>query len=311
MSRLARIATAHGLMHDVDFTIDDGSGDSKDLWWRYRNYPYLKEAIAIGLFMTGKSGKGMEQLTDVLDEYVSFGILSKLIPLNGPFDEGKNYGYKVSEGLYDVATSGALPVPWRQFATRMVDPVMRRSRKIESLGYEAGPLDAIKLNTPGLSKTVPSGGRRQRAAFAPFSAKDWFKEQTRIIPKLGTPAADKIAEMQHWRQQAAKLDMSPEDQREFFRLAGLPVEKMNMTGSSISPSVRKIQRLQALGVGNESFGAVQRVDKRTGKTITSLTIPDPASVGYQPRGLQALRFFGGVNLMAVPRRKIARDEEVD
>jgi RNA polymerase sigma factor (sigma-70 family) len=311
ISRLARIIFAHGAMRDVDFTLDDGSGESKDLWWRYRNYPYLKEAIMLGLFMVGKTGKGFEQLTDLSGEYVSMGILSKLSPwAMSSFDEGKSYPYRLGEGAYDLATAGIVPPPWRQLATRMVDPVTRRTRKVESLGYEAGPLDAIRVNTPGLSKTVPSTGTRKQSAFAPFSAEQWFKTESNFIKKTGFSPEDKSAAIDALRKQAVKLSMTPQEQVEFFRAAGLPVEKMNMRETSMTPSAQNIRTLASLGVGRESFGVTERTNRKTGTKTTMLSIPDPASVGYQPRGLQALRFFGGVNLMAVPRQTIYRDEDL-
>jgi hypothetical protein len=192
----------------------------------------------------------------------------------------------------------------------MVDPVTRRTRKVESLGYEAGPLDAIRVNTPGLSKTVPSTGTRKQSAFAPFSAEQWFKTESNFIKKTGFSPEDKSAAIDALRKQAVKLSMTPQEQVEFFRAAGLPVEKMNMRETSMTPSAQNIRTLASLGVGRESFGVTERTNRKTGTKTTMLSIPDPASVGYQPRGLQALRFFGGVNLMAVPRQTIYRDEDL-
>lgn len=309
LSRLMRIVWAHGLMNDVDFTWDDGSGEPKDLYWRYRNYPYLKEAIAIGLFLTGKAGNGQDQLTDLMGEYVSFGILASFWPAAmTPFDQGKTWGYRATEGLYDFTTSGIMPSPWRQFITRMVDPVTRRTRKSEALGYEAGPIDAIRVNTPFLSKTVPSTGTRTPSAFAPFSAEQWFKTREAAIKKEGTPAADKKANIEALRRQAQKLNMPVQEQVEIFRAEGLPVAKINMKATSDIPAAQKIRTLRDLGVGPESFGVSERKTKSGGK-VPTLSIPDPATVGYQPRGLQALGFFSGANMMLSPRQTIYRDEE--
>lgn len=306
LSRLARIIFAHGLMRDAEFTLDDGSGESKDLWWRYRNYPYLKEGIAMGLLLAGKTDKALEQFADISEEYVSLGMLAKIVGLSS-FDKDKPVGFRLGEVAYDVGTAGVLPTPWRQFATRMVDPVMRRTREAEPLGYAAGPLDAIRANTPFLSRAVPTTGQLSRNAFAPFSAEKWFSKEKQAVERSDMPADEKRATIESLRQQATKLNMTPAQQADFMRLAGLPVEQFNMRGTSTVPVVANLERLRSMGVGQEAYAVIETVDK-LGRTSTQLVAPKASNIGYQPRGLQALRFFGGVNLMAVPRgrRELAK-----
>ncbi len=303
LSRLARIIFAHGLMSDVEFTLDDGSGEAKDLWWRYRNYPYLKEGIAMGLLMTGKTDEAMQQLSDISGEYVSLGMLAKVVGMSS-FDKDKPVGFRLGEVVYDVGTAGVLPPPWRQFATRMADPVFRRSTPMEAIGYSAGPLDAIKANTPFLSRTVPSAGisMRNRVAFAPFSAESWFRKESQTVMRSDLPAEQKQATVDALRQQAAKMNMSPQQQADFMRLAGLPVDRFNMQTTSSVPIISNLERLRSMGIGPESLSVIETKDKNN-RTSTMLVGPKASMVGYQPRGLQALRFFGGVNLMAVPRGK--------
>jgi RNA polymerase sigma factor (sigma-70 family) len=299
LSRLARIIFAHGLMRDTDFTLDDGSGESKDLWWRYRNYPYLKEGIAMGLLLAGKTDKALEQFADISEEYVSLGMLAKIVGMSS-FDKDKPVGFRLGEVAYDVGTAGVLPTPWRQFATRMVDPVMRRTREAEPLGYEAGPLDAIRANTPYLSRTVPTTGELSRSAYAPFSAESWFSKEKKAVERSDMPADEKRATIDSLRQQAKKLNMTPAQQADFMRLAGLPVDQFNMRGTSSVPAVANLERLRSMGVGREAYAVIETTDK-AGRASTQLVAPKASNIGYQPRGLQALRFFGGVNLMAVPR----------
>ncbi len=306
LSRLARIIFAHGLMRETEFTLDDGSGEDKDLWWRYRNYPYLKEGIAMGLLLSGKTDKALEQFSDISGEYVSLGMLAKIVGMSS-FDQDKPVGFRLGEVAYDVGTAGVLPTPWRQFATRMVDPVMRRSREAEPLGYSAGPLDAIRANTPFLSRTVPTTGELGRSAYAPFSAESWFSKEKKAVQKSNMPADEKRATIDALRQQATKLNMTPAQQADFMKLAGLPVEQFNMRGTSSVPAVANLERLRSMGVGPEAYAVIETTDKR-GQTSTQLVAPKASAIGYQPRGLQALRFFGGVNLMAVPRgrRELAK-----
>lgn len=306
LSRLARIIFAHGLMRDAEFTLDDGSGESKDLWWRYRNYPYLKEGIAMGLLLAGKTDKALEQFADITEEYVSLGMLAKIVGMSS-FDRDKPVGFRLGEVAYDVGTAGVLPTPWRQFATRMVDPVMRRSREAEPLGYTAGPLDAIRANTPFLSRTVPTTGQLGRDAFAPFSAEKWFSKEKKAVERSDMPVEEKRATIESLRQQATKLNMTPAQQADFMKLAGLPVEQFNMRGTSTVPTVANLERLRSMGVGPEAYAVIETTDK-LGRASTQLVAPKASNIGYQPRGLQALRFFGGVNLMAVPRgqRELAK-----
>jgi AraC-like DNA-binding protein len=207
---------------------------------------------------------------------------------------------RITEVAYDVGTAGILPTPWRQFATRMIDPVMRRTRPLEATGYTASPIDAIRASTPFLSREVPSVGTRTRAAFAPFSAESWFRKESQTVMRSDLPAEQKQATVDSLRQQAAKMNMSPQQQAEFMRLAGLPVDKFNMSGTSSVAAAANLQRLRNMGIGTESYGIVETTDKLN-RTSTQLVAPQASSIGYQPRGLQALRFFGGVNLMAVPR----------
>ena len=306
LSRIARIVFAHGLMRDTDFTLDDGSGDSKDLWWRYRNYPYLKEGIAMGLLVSGKTDKALEQFGDISEEYVSLGMLAKVIGLSS-FDKDKPVGFRLGEVAYDVGTAGLVPPPWRQFATRMLDPVMRRTRAAEPLGYGATMIDAFRANTPILSRTVPTTGELDRSAYAPFSAEGWFNKERKSVERSNMPADEKRATISSLRQQANKLNMTPVQQAEFMRLAGLPIEQFNLRGTSTVPAVANLERLRSMGIGRESYALVNTTDK-LGRKSTQLVAPNASAIGYQPQGLQALRFFGGVNLMAVPRgrRELAK-----
>ena len=306
LSRIARIVFAHGLMRDTDFTLDDGSGDSKDLWWRYRNYPYLKEGIAMGLLVSGKTDKALEQFGDISEEYVSLGMLAKVIGLSS-FDKNKPVGFRLGEVAYDVGTAGLVPPPWRQFATRMLDPVMRRTRAAEPLGYGATMMDAFRANTPILSRTVPTTGALDRSAYAPFSAEGWFNKERKSVERSNMPADEKRATISSLRQQANKLNMTPVQQAEFMRLAGLPIEQFNLRGTSTVPAVANLERLRSMGIGRESYALVNTTDK-LGRKSTQLVAPNASAIGYQPQGLQALRFFGGVNLMAVPRgrRELAK-----
>lgn len=293
VSRLMRAIFAHGLMHDVDFTVTDGSGESKDLWWRYRNYPYLKEGILLGLVLTGRKARALDQLSEISDEYVSFGILSKLV-WPSKFDDRKSLAWRGAEVALDLTTSGVAPVPWRQFAVNMADPVARKYNKSESIGYEAGFTDALRANIPGLSKGLPSTGHRKPVAFAPFSAKEWFDGKKREVEKSSMPPNEKRSTLARLSAEARELHMDIPSQREAFARVGLPVEKMDARKTSVAPSARRILALEKLGIGAESIGVTPK---------GQIVVPDPATVNYRPRGLQALRAFGGLNVIAVPRGK--------
>ena len=216
-------------------------------------------------------------------------------------------GFRLGEVAYDVGTAGLVPPPWRQFATRMLDPVMRRTRAAEPLGYGATMMDAFRANTPILSRTVPTTGELDRSAYAPFSAEGWFNKERKSVERSNMPADEKRATISSLRQQANKLNMTPVQQAEFMRLAGLPIEQFNLRGTSTVPAVANLERLRSMGIGRESYALVNTTDK-LGRKSTQLVAPNASAIGYQPQGLQALRFFGGVNLMAVPRgrRELAK-----
>jgi hypothetical protein len=303
VSRLARIIFAHGMMRGASFTTTDAAGRENDLWWRYRNYPYFKEAILMGMAARGNWGDFGTAFGDISGEYVSLGLLAKVLGLSA-FDRDKTVPFRVTEAAYDIATAGAVPPPWRQLAVKLTDPVMRKTTPSETLGYDAGALDAIRVNTPGLSSTVPSTGSRKQAAFAPFSAEDWFKrEAAEVRSDASLTPAEKDATTAALRTQAQKFALPAIDQRDLFRDAGLPVELMNMQATSTVPAASDITTLRELGVGPESYRVVENA-----KGQTRINYPDPATVRVAKPAFELGRFFGGANLMPVPRKAMSEDE---
>jgi len=291
ISRLARVIFAHGLMHDVDFTLDDGTGTTKDLWWRYRNYPYLKEALALGLVANGQYSEAMQQMGDIAGEYVSLGIISKIIGIS-EFDKNKPVGYRLTEGALDFSTSGVLPVPWRNLATRLVDPVTRSDKPMEKLGYTASPMDALFNNTPFLSKNQPSTGSRVNAAFAPFSAEKWLNRELAKINKSNMSGSERDAEIRRVKETARRYDIPIEGQIRVMKDAGVPVEKLNLGKNSSVPIAYNIQKLKNMGVGKESIALTPKGE---------VNMPDASTVAYTDPLMQLIRTFGGVNIKPVPR----------
>ena len=297
VSKLARIIFAHGLMRGVSFTTTDAGGREEDLYWRYRNYPYLKEGILMGLAANGKWGDFGTAFSDISGDYISLGLIAKVLGLSS-FDKDKPVPYRTAEALYDVATSGPLPSTWRQFAVKVADPVMRRNTPSKSIGYDASALDAIKANTPFLSKTIPSVGKRKEVGFAPFNAEQWFKMESGSVAKDSSLSPQQKSEtISDLRKQALKLSLPAITQRDIFRDAGLPVDKMAMDRTSTAPAASDIQTLRRMGVGPESYGVTTNAAGQT-----RLAYPDPGTVRLTKPSMEALRFFGGLNLMPVPRR---------
>jgi len=296
VSRLGRVVKAHGLMRDVDLQAEDGGADAKDIYWRYRNYPYLKEALVAGLFANGEGERGYEALMDVVDEYVTSGILVKLAGLDS-WDKGKRDDYRMAEAIYDVLASPVAPKPWRVFAGRVADPVVRRNRPLPSMGYEGGALDAIRVNTPGLSKGVPAAGRYRESALAPFSAENWFKgEAAKIGRSKGLSDEQKALAVDGLRGQLRAMDArTASEQMDVLRRVGLPVERAAGSSGSMRQLASDVERLQGMGVGSESW----RMNDR-GRVV--MVLPD--SVPTRPVGLEFLRFFGGANVKMVPQELI-------
>lgn len=292
LSRVGRVIAAHAQMRDVDLQSEDGGADGKDIYWRYRNYPYLKEALVMGLFANGEGQRGKEALFDVVDEYITTGILVKLVGMDS-WDKGKRDDFRLTEAVYDLMASPVAPKPWRAFAVRAVDPVVRRTRPSPSMGYEGGVLDAIKVNTPGLSKSVPAAGRYRESALAPFSAEEWFKgEAERIGRNKNMTDEQKALAVEGLRGELRSMDArSAEEQLDVIRRAGLPVDRLGSGGGSMRELASDIDRLRGIGVGPESW----RMNDR-GRVV--MVMPD--SVPTRPVGLELLRFFGGANIKMVP-----------
>ncbi len=292
MSRVGRVVAAHALMRDVDLQEEDGGADGKDVYWRYRNYPYLKEALVLGLLLNGEGARSREALMDVVDEYVTSGLLVKFAGLDS-WDKGKRDDFRMTEAIYDLLASPVAPKPWRVFAGRIVDPVVRRTRPLPSMGYEGGAMDAIRVNTPGLSKSVPAAGTYRQSALSPFSAEEWFKgESQKIARRKDLSDQQKVRAVDGLRAElSSKEARSSQDQFEVLRGAGLPVGDAFGSASSMRQLAADVDRLRSMGVGPESW----RMNER-GRVVMAV----PETVPVRPAGLELLRFFGGANLKVVP-----------
>ena len=199
-----------------------------------------------------------------------------------------------------MTTSGVLPVPWRSTATSLVDPVTRSSAPIKNIDYRATPLDAIAVNLPGLSKSIPAAGTRISTTPALFNAEAWFKKEAGKINKSQLSPAEKDLALEQIATQAQKYKLDAGEQVNLMKAAGVPVDKMNLDTYSVVPSAENLQKLVNMGIGGES---IKFTDK--GK----ISMPRAEAVMYSDPMMQLIRFFGGLNLKPVPRKSVQFNNE--
>ena len=217
-SGLARIVWSQmGLSEDVDFTLRDDAGQEQDLWMRYRNYPYIKEGIVMGLWLATLEQSDAQPAPDrikrdrternpnagvkdafgqsigaLLGEYVSLGIGYSLIEniyAAGSNGQGSAQAAADLRGTaIDFVTAPVLPHRLLRDVNVMLDPVDRRDLPSKSLGYVPGWKEAIMSRIPGLKPKLPMEGKVATPAI--FSSKSAVPtpEQKDLLKHFDIPA---------------------------------------------------------------------------------------------------------------------------
>ncbi len=191
-SAVLRRLTWHG-KEGRAWTVKGADASEQDLWYRYRNDPWLPQALILGLLARGRGGDAYKAAGDFgTDMFLSFGAMGSL-PF---FREQKlfnQYGGHQTEAfaqtglLTDVLTSPLIPTRLVQHIARVVDPITRQTEPRGSLrtgeptngweDYTPGALEALKMRVPGLSKDLPAAGKLLTGEVGMFEADAWLKNK--------------------------------------------------------------------------------------------------------------------------------------
>ena len=217
-SALARIVwTQMGLTEDVDFAISDDSGQEQDLWMRYRNYPYIKEGIVMGLWLATLDQSDAQAAPDrikrnrternpnatvkdafgqsigaLLGEYISLGLGYSIIEnvmAAGSTGQGSASAANDLRGTaIDFVTAPVLPHRLLRDVNVMLDPVDRRTMPSKNLGYTPGWKEAIMSRVPGLKNKLPMEGKIATPAIFSSKTSVPVAEQKKLLEHFDIPA---------------------------------------------------------------------------------------------------------------------------
>jgi N12 class adenine-specific DNA methylase len=289
-SALARIVwTQMGLTEDVDFTLSDQAGQEQDLWMRYRNYPYIKEGIVMGLWLATLNQSDAQAAPDrikrarternpnatvkdafgqsigaLFGEYVSLGLgysVIENIMANASGGQGSAQAQSDLRGTaIDFVTSPVLPHRLLRDINVMLDPVDRRDLPSKNLGYTPGWKEAIMSRIPGLKNKLPMEGKVAPAAI--FSSKS------------SVPVAEQKALLKHF---------------------DIPATAVQYTKSKGSRDVfADLKALQKLGAGPQDIGLGMSETKKP-----TIAYPAPSQVRQRSVATEFVRANSPFNLLPV------------
>jgi hypothetical protein len=278
-----------GLTEDVDFTLSDQAGQEQDLWMRYRNYPYIKEGIVMGLWLATLNQSDAQAAPDrikrarternpnatvkdafgqsigaLFGEYVSLGLgysVIENIMANASGGQGSAQAQSDLRGTaIDFVTSPVLPHRLLRDINVMLDPVDRRDLPSKNLGYTPGWKEAIMSRIPGLKNKLPMEGKVAPAAI--FSSKS------------SVPVAEQKALLKHF---------------------DIPATAVQYTKSKGSRDVfADLKALQKLGAGPQDIGLGMSETKKP-----TIAYPAPSQVRQRSVATEFVRANSPFNLLPV------------
>lgn len=306
--------------------IKDDSGQEQDLWLRYRNYPWIREAILMGLAETGQWEEFNRQADATAGEYLSLGLITSLPPFASlnQFNKNKTTPFLLTDAAYDLLTSPIIPSRLRkQTLVPLADPISRQvePRKsqdkpgVASLSHEPGAWDtyqpgakeAIMAGTPFLSKLLPAAGATVTGEPRQFDPGRWYQNQVRTLSQhlqegdINRKQYQKaLGEARSAFEDLKANGMNKESTAKLYKDFGIEPTPAQIAQTTSTPLPQMLLNLRKLGVGPESVRSVTSRDKQ-GQPITKVSIPKPESINVTNRGLMGLRQLTGMNILPATR----------
>jgi len=306
--------------------IKDDQGNEQDLWLRYRNYPWIREAILMGLAETGQWQEFQRQADATAGEYLSLGLITSLPPFASlnQFNKNKSTSFLLADAAYDLLTSPILPSRLRkQTLVPLADPISRQVEPRKSQDkpgaarlssepsawddYQPGAKEALMAGTPGLSKFLPAAGATVTREPRQFDAGRWYQNQVNTLThhlEEGDLTKEQyqrgLAEAQRDFKELKANAMKKDETQKLYDSFGIKPTPAQMAQTTTTPLPQMLQNLGKMGVGKESVRSITAKDKK-GQEITKVSVPKPESVNVANRKLMMLRQLTGMNVMPAPR----------
>jgi uncharacterized protein (TIGR02594 family) len=300
----------YGIDIGTDGTLTDDLGRVGDLYMKFTKYPYLREAVLLGMAANGDWREMWEHSADMGQDYMQTGILMNLTPVTykiSPYNRDKSFPVVASDALFDLLTAPLIPSRARDTVTKAMDPIRRRLRPIPGLKYDPGIREAIMSNIPGLSQYLPAEGEYQAVGNAPFKVDEWAKarkQQVKADKEL--PATEQAAMIAEINRRAALIQAATvPEQVALLEQLGIPRGFLDLQKTTVTNWPQDVTDLQKMGVGTESIrqGTQTRnfATSGTSKQFPRLFYPKPQDVARKPGSLSLLGDLTGLNFMPVPQ----------
>jgi len=168
-----------------------------DQWYRYKNDPWLPQAIILGLLARGRGADAFKASKDLgTDYFLSFGVAANLAKA-----VWHTSSYEATQLAVQMAEAPLIPTRLVDHISKVVDPVTRQTEpRVAFRGqpgenqkgwedYKPGALEALKMSVPGLSKTLPAAGTLMSGEAGNFDPEAWLKSRENAIKGKFTKGA--------------------------------------------------------------------------------------------------------------------------
>jgi DNA repair protein RadC len=298
--RLGRtIATAlrmAGISVNDDLTNHRGD----DFWMYYRNITWAPESLLMGRLARGDFKGFLKDVGPYITDMAGLGALFQLggFAIIGSTDSKKPYLSRVTEAWYETLSAPVNPSAITRYVTYMTDPVARKQKGLS-------PVEAIKSQIPGLSKTIPAAGDPVEVPLTyNINTDRGYETAARRIqnnPKLSNAEKDKAIEKLNRDFQTDNQASSGIDLRQVLFGMGIDPNKMSTQSLTTRNFVADLSRLQQAGVGPESIKISEKITP-SGRTQTYIAYPDPDTIAVRDPMFSLLKIATGINIKPLPRR---------
>lgn len=262
-SALLRILATRMGLDGMDFSVTDPAGDESDLWLRYRNYPYIKEGIVMGLLAVGDREAFGQSWSSLFQEYASLGLGWQVAEtLFGARDQYGTPEAQLAGMATDVALSPVLPHRMMRDVGTVVSPQDRRLTPSKRLDYQPGAVEGVMSRIPGLKQSLPLAGEI---------------------------AAPKVL--------SSKSSVSPDERRELAEHFGIDLETVPHDPKARKDVFADLMKLRKLGGTARDVRVTPSPD--TGKPL--IAYPNPDTARRKDRFWEVMRSVSAANLLPVKR----------
>ena len=302
-----------GIPINDDFT--NSRGD--DYWLYYRNITWLPEALLGGRIVKGDMKRFLDDLTPYLGDMAGMGILWQLLGIAklGSIDAKKEPLNYMAEGWFELLSAPVNPSALTRYIGYLADPVSRRTKDNETIGFDMNPVTSIMHKVPGATKELPAAGDIVKASFAGFDAEEYRRtEMSRIQNNQNWTTERKQQELAKLEQRVRTRSVTPvatqKAASDLFQSFGLDPRQFDSNATSSRNVLADLSALKSMGVGPESVIVRDNVTK-TGRIRKEIVYPDPATVAVRDPFWSAFKVIAGPNIRTIPSPARRRETSIE